>query len=48
MKEKLIDKIAETTAFIVILTCAVIMFPFLIVGAALWEVLNYIHRKIFK
>lgn len=48
MKENLIDKIAETTGVICVLFCAIVLFPFLIVGGALWEILNYIHEKIFK
>ena len=48
MKTSLFEKIAEVSGIVCILTCAVIMFPFILLGGVLWEVFNYVHRKIFK
>ena len=48
MKKKVMSNIAETSAVIVILACAVILFPFMIIFASLWEVFNFVHRKLFK
>jgi len=48
MKTSLFEKIAETTAIVCILACALIMFPFILLGGVLWEVFSYVHRKLFK
>jgi len=48
MKKKLIDSISENTAVICILSCAVLLFPLILLAGILWEVFNFLHRTIFK
>jgi len=48
MKTNWFDELAQRASVVLILTCGVILFPFILAFGILWELLNFIHRKVFK
>lgn len=48
MKKKWIDEISQKLAVFFILLCGVILFPLILAFGFMWEIFNFIHRKIFK
>ena len=48
MKTKWLDELSQKVSVILILACGVILFPFILAFGVIWEILNFIHRKVFK